>query len=168
MKRKSLICFLITSVFLLAITACAPLSRQDTISQALGLDVSKGEEVSHYDTHSGNGDGTSCFVLRFSDKNVLEQIQESAQWNAFPMDEIVTALVYGISDDTSSIGPFLSDENGEPLVPDIQQGYYLLLDRQTVADQSETTDILQRASFNFTLALYDTQTDTLYYCELDT
>ena len=94
----------------------------------------------------------------------MEQIKASAQWGDFPLDGIVKALVYGISDETSSIGPFLNDGNGNPLVPEILNGYYLLIDRHT----DKETDILSRRSFNFTLGLYDADTDTLYYCKLDT
>ena len=28
------------------------------------------------------------------------------------------------------IGPFLTDDSGNPLVPEVQNGYYVLLDRQ--------------------------------------
>ena len=76
----------------------------------------------------------------------------------------IPPLVYGISEDTVSIGPFLTDADGTPLVPEIQTGYYRLLDRQ----HNKETPLLERFSFNFTLALYDTDTDRLYVCELDT
>ena len=41
------------------------------------------------------------------------------------MDETVQTIVYGISEDTYSIGPFLNDEEGNPIVPEMQNGYYL-------------------------------------------
>ena len=62
-------------------------------------------------------------------------------------------------------GPYLTGEEWDPLVPEIREGYYRLIDRHAQAGES---DILDRHSFNFTLALYDTETDTLYFCELDT
>ncbi len=151
-------------VFAFLLTACGANSTRNAVSEALGLDVSGGKEVSDYDTHSGNGDGASCVAIRFDDAAVLEEIKKNAQWKSFPLDETVQALVYGVSDETSSIGPFLNDGAGNPLVPEIQNGCYLLIDRH--ADQG--TDILERNSFNFSLGLYDADTNTLYFCRLDT
>ena len=53
---------------------------------------------------------------------------------------------------------------GNPLVREIQNGYYILIDRQ----EDQETDILDRPSFNVTVGLYDTDTNTLYCCTLDT
>lgn len=152
-------------IFAFLLTACGPQETQNIISNDLGIDVSSGNEISNSDTHGGfHGDGTTYIALSFSDNNVLDQIKASAQWEYFPLDRTVKTLIYGISDETSGIGPFLNDGNGNPLVPEIRNGYYLLIDRHT----GKGTDILNRGSFNFTLGLYDTDTDTLYYCKLDT
>ncbi|MCD8363784.1 MAG: hypothetical protein LUC98_12655 [Lachnospiraceae bacterium] len=163
----------VVSVFLillipLVFNGCGAKSTQDTVSEALDLDVSGGREASNYDTHSGNGDGASCIVLNFEDDTVLEEIQSKAEWKAFPFDETVLILVYGIEDEKSKMGPYLTDENGNPLVPEIQNGYYLLIDRQAEEGKATEEDILHRNSFNFTLGLYDTDTNTLYFCQLDT
>ena len=131
----------------------------------MGLDISNGEEISNYNTHGGfHGDGTTCIAYRFDDDTILEEIRISSEWSEFPLDDTVQALVYGLSDGTTQIGPFLNDNKGHPIVPEIQNGYYLLIDRQNEAG----TDILDRFSFNFTLGLYDTDTNILYFCELDT
>ena len=154
----------LTMVLLVALTACKSESARDAVSEALGIDASSGSELSAYDTHSGNGDGASCVALRFSDDTVLEEIKDGTEWESFPLDETVQTLVYGTETGTTKAGPFLSDGDGNPLVPEIQNGYYRLIDRH-----SDTgTNILERHSFNFTVALYDTNTNTLYFCELDT
>lgn len=149
---------LVLTAALLALSACGTGDPGNEISRVLDIDLTGGKEVSSFDTHGGfHGDGTSCVVIRFEDDTVLEEIGSRADWKAFPLDETVRTLVYRVSD-------LLHDENGDPLVPEIQNGYYLLIDRH--GDKSQ--DILNRASFNFTLALYDADTDTLYYCKLDT
>lgn len=156
---------LIILVVLFALTACGSKSVQDTVSAELGIDASGGKELSTADTHGGfHGDGVSSVALSFSDVSVLEEIKRNADWKSFPMDDTVQTLVYGMNDETSSIGPFISDENGNPLVPEIRNGYYILIDRQEEKD----TDILDRSSFNVTVGLYDTDTNTLYCCVLDT
>ena len=160
--------FYATSVivaFTLFLTACSSEHQQNQIEKELNIDVSNGREISQSDDHGGfHNDGTSCIVYRFSDDSVLNQIRKDNSWKAFPMDETVTALVYGTTDESSSVGPYLKDDGGNTLVPEIQNGYYVLIDRQ----MNEEEDVLHRASFNFTIGIYDTDTDTLYFCRYDT
>ena len=102
----------------------------------------------------------------------MEQIQASDAWHPLPVDQTTQVLVYGLSGETGEnswqIGPYLTDDNGNPLVPEVQNGYYVLLDRQAEDGKAPGSDILDRGSFNFTFGLYDTDTDTLYCCKLDT
>lgn len=95
--------------FLFAFSACGSKSVQETVSAELGIDASGGKEISATDTHGGfHGDGVSSVALSFSDLSVLDEIKGNAEWKAFPLDDTVQALVYGVNDETSSIGPFLS------------------------------------------------------------
>lgn len=158
----------IVLVFVFSLAACGSQEPQEIVSEALGVDASTGSTMSSMDTHSGNGDGTSFVVLHFDGDEMIKQIKADAAWQPFPLDETVQTLVYGVSDATSSIGPFLTDEDGKALVPEIANGYYRLIDRQVEEDQATGADTLNRASFNFTVGLYDTDTNTLYCCELDT
>lgn len=158
----------IVLVFVFSLAACGSKEPQEMVSEALGVDASTGSTMSSMDTHSGNGDGISCVVLHFDGNEMIKQIEADAAWQPFPLDETVQTLVYGVSDAESSIGPFLTDEDGETLVPEIKNGYYRLIDRQVEQDAATGADILNRASFNFTVGLYDTDTNTLYCCELDT
>ena len=158
----------IVLVFVFSLAACGSQDPQEIVSEALGVDASTGSTMSSMDTHSGNGDGTSFVVLHFDGDEMIKQIKADAAWLPFPLDETVQTLVYGVSYATSSIGPFLTYEDGKALVPEIANGYYRLIDRQVEEDQATGADILNRASFNFTVGLYDTDTNTLYCCELDT
>ena len=171
--KKSYSIIIIFAVFCFFLTACSSAKPQNSISNELGIDVSGGEEISNYDDHGGShGDGATCIALQFSDDSVLKQISQNDSWQEFPLDETTTALVYGVTNETdgwvSVNGSYLTDGSGDPLVPEIQNGYYLLIDRQADSGNAAGADILHRSSFNFTLALYDTDTDTLYFCKLDT
>ena len=158
----------IVLVFVFSLAACGSQDLQEIVSEALGVDASSGSAMSSMDTHGGNGDGTSFIVLHYDGDEMIKQIKADTAWQPFPLDETVKTLVYGVSDATSSIGPFLTDEDGKALVPEIENGYYRLIDRQVEEDKTTGADILNRASFNFTVGLYDTDTNTLYCCELDT
>lgn len=100
------------------LTACTSKNHTKEISRALSVDVSSGKEVRYRDSHGGfHGDGTTYIVLAFSDGTVLEQIKDNAAWTALPLHETAQALVYGVQDETSQIGPYLKEENGNALFP---------------------------------------------------
>ena len=48
----------------------------------------------------------------------------------------------------------------------IANGFYRLIDRHS--DAGDGQNLLERASLNVTLAVYDADSDTLYFCEMDT
>lgn len=133
------------------------------IGSELGLDLSDSTVISKVEDHGFFGDGTTYDVLTFEDDSVLQQIQNDSDWKPLPMDETTTALVYGLEDDFYQKGPYLNDNNGNPLFPEVENGYYLLIDRQ-----NDAQDILDRHSFNFTVAVFDSDENTLHYGKLDT
>ena len=48
-------------------------------------------------------------------------------------------------------------------------GWYYFYDRHTESlNRNDPSDILERSSFNFDIAIYDADTDTLYYISIDT
>ena len=173
MKKQTAFCAAAALSLLLA--ACGSQTPQEEVSQALGLDVSGGQVVSASDDHGGfHGDGTTFVELQFADDAVLEQIEEGGDWEALPLDRTARALVYGGREEVGTeetgitvyqTGPYVTDDDNDPLIPEIRAGFYRLIDRHAQAGE---TDLLSRASLNFTLALYDTDTDTLYFCEMDT
>ena len=57
-------------------------------------------------------------------------------------------------------------QGSDPLLPGIANGFYRLIDRHS--DAGDGQNLLERASLNVTLAVYDADSDTLYFCEMDT
>lgn len=147
-----------------------PLQKQ--ILEEIGVDVTHAEILSEMDTHGGmHGDGVSCVVLQV-DEPVRDAIKAEG-WNPMPLDQTTEILLYGVTKETPdgpcTYGPYLSGEDHQPLVPQIQDGYYLLLDRHSAAKpDQDPAEILQRGSQNLTVALYDDATGILYVCKLDT
>ena len=145
-------------------------SEAAEVSRVLSINASGASVLASYDTHGGfHGDGTACTILRFPDSALDKTLSRSPLWHPLPLDQNLTVFAYGLSSETFSAGPYLTDESGAPLLPQIKNGYYYFKDRHTdsTAPQS-TAALLARASINATLAVYDADTRTLYYCDLDT
>lgn len=151
---------------LLLLTGCAGQNVRSQVSRELDIDVSGGTVVSSYDTHGWFGDGTLCCAIQFEDGSVLEEIKKSGDWRS-PLDDTARELLYGVTwkqnGETFGRGPYLTDEGGEPLVPEIENGWYRLIDRRT-GPAKEFDGLV----FNLTLGVYDVDTNTLYFCKLDT
>ena len=140
------------------------------ISKTIGVDVSAGEVISESDSHGGfHGDGDTVVVIQFADTSFSDQIKENELWNAMPLTENLTALVYGIRKEDGSVGPMIQSGDGTPAIPEVDNGYYYFRDRHSQStDPADDSGVLGRASYNFTIAIYDTDSKILYYMELDT
>lgn len=165
--------FIIIAALVFCFSGCAGTGLKDDIARPLGIDISSAEVISEEDDHGGfHGDGTAFISLDCSGTDIADQINADGNWASFPLDDTVRALVYGVEmqdgDSEIQMGPYLTDEGGNPLIPEVENGYYLLIDRQAEEGKATGADILHRASFNFTLGIYDSDADILYYFELDT
>lgn len=143
------------------------------LSGTLGIDLSDAVLLNEEDTHGGfHGDGQSCLALRLTatqGEAIALAVSEDPCWHPLPLSETAQALLYGISRDSSTIGPYLHDDSHKPLLPQIENGSYFFRDRHSqAADPADDASVLGRASLNFTIAVYDADTNTLYYLELDT
>jgi len=160
-------------VLLLIMTGCRAEKTNNVlseISKTIGVDVSAGEVMSESDTHGGfHGDGDTVVVIQFADTSFSDQIKDNEEWNAMPLTENLITLVYGIHTETSSIGPMIHSGDNVPVVPEIENGYYYFRDRHSQStDPKDDTNVLNRASYNFTIAIFDVDANILYYLELDT
>ena len=172
-KQKRWNIILLTSLVLLVMTGCSAEkenSISSEISKTIGVDVSAGEVISKSDSHGGfHGDGSMVIEIQLKDTSILDQIKDNGDWNALPLTENLTALVYGIQTEDSSVGPMIHSGDGAPVIPEVENGYYYFLDRHSQStDPKDDSGVLGRASYNFTIAIYDADRQTLYYMELDT
>ena len=112
------------------------------ISEALGVDVTEGNVVESEDSHGGfHGDGMTFVVLHFDEGGLADQLEGLAGWHPLPLSENTEALAYGRDTEDGRRGPYLCDDDG---------------------------DVFERSSYNFTMAIYDIDTDRMYYVEFDT
>lgn len=142
------------------------------VSQSLQVALAQGTMIENVDTHGGfHGDGQSLAVWKFDDNSMLEQIQADPDWKEMPLTDNLEALLYGVVYDNgmsiTEIGPCV--DFSEEQLPRIQNGYYYFVDRQAEPEvQHSDVQIMERPSLNFSIALYDIDTNTLYYIEVDT
>lgn len=151
------------SAILLGIFLLAGCTGTSSLSRKLGVDVSAGERRNEYDSHGGfHGDGISYLEMSFGaepGKRLEEEIRSSDLWRELPLSENLDQLA----------------ENAMPQEGDYEspavakRGYYCFIDRHSESiDAQDDTDVMGRSSCNYTLAVYDTEKNMLYYVALDT
>lgn len=163
MKKSRLCLGLILALLILA--GCGSKSSQKIVTEALGIDASGGKEVIHTDDHGGfHGDGISYIVLEDEEGAILEAILRDNRWKITPLDVVSEVLAYGKTMPDGSQWEPVFMEDRQPLIPKIEKGYYLLIDRH----HNKTEDILSRYSYNLTFSIYDLESQKLYFVALDT
>ena len=112
------------------------------------------------DTHGGfHGDGEALVKVYFSDKQAekfIRKIDKNIHWDKLPMKDILqTCINNNITDEIS--------------VPIIENGYWFFLDRHSKAtDKYNYNDMFDRASSNYSIAIFDIDSNVLYIYSLDT
>lgn len=122
--------------------------------------------VEEQDTHGGFlGDGSYYLILDCSN-NTEAALEIVDSWNSLPLSENLGLIMFGGEKSGVSYGYNLSEEAH---IPEIENGYYCFRDRHSEAkDSSNDSELFSRASFNFSLAMYDSDTNIFYYFEFDT
>lgn len=157
MLNKIKLIILILSISI--ITAC---SSENNISKTLNIDISSGTISHTQDSHGGfHNDGLLFTKITFADdiKSLKKEIENSSLWIEMPIPTDLSQFI---------INNF-TDENGNSLFPSVENGYFFFKDRHS--DNKNFNDIsavLNRQSFNFTIAIFDEDTKTIYYAEFDT
>ena len=133
-----------------------------TVSDLIGIDITDSYIVQATDTHGGfHGDGETAvkFVLRNAAAANLEQMTANkAGWHDLPMPDEVQKLCN-----------LFIDDKGNPLISSVPEGLYYFYDRHDQSTEPyDYRDVHGRASYNFTLIIYNKRAQMLYYLELDT
>ena len=161
---KKILTFITVLIMMLTLVACSITDNGNieinNLSEVLNIEISQESIVEKKDTENG------FMSMKITDTKTVEEIK--SEWKELPLTENLTALVYGLEDETSSIGPYIS-EDGEALFPKVENGYYYFYDRHSESkDHFDDTNVLSRHSFNFVIAIFDTDTNRLYYSKFDT
>lgn len=170
-KRVAIVGLILALAF--QVSACSSVDFTEDVTEKIGLDVSAGKEVTVSDTHGGfHGDGTTYGVLEFSDDKLEKKIKDDENWRKLPLDEGAETLAHGTKRETGgtveSSGPYMTDDEGNALMPKVENGYYFLLNKENNKISITCEEIKNASSLNVILAIYDTDKRMLYFCELDT
>lgn len=159
MKKKILLlCLLLITV--LAIVGC---SGEDTWFGFRSKDFTV---IQTEDTHGGfQGEGMTGVILDCSE-NREKALELVADWKELPLSENLSLMFYGGERD----GVYYAyDFAAQANMPKVEHGFYCFQDRHSKStDSGSDAEILDRGSYNFSMAVYDSDTDRLYYFELDT
>ena len=170
---KKAFIFLIAIFLLCNLVSCSgTATNQEIISNELGIDIASGNIETYTDTHGGfHGDGETYSKITFSDDSFYNEIKNNTDWSPFPLTPNLTVVVYGGTDPNGdSWESFIKDKNDNTLIPEITNGYYFFIDRHSDFKNNKKDDskIFDRHSMNFTLAIYDITSKTLYFYAIDT
>lgn len=171
MKRKLVV--LLTALLLPLTAACGVLltgcdagSPQKEISNALNVDCRAATVLEYSDTHGGfHGDGMTYAALQFPDASFGDALADNELWRSLPLSDTVHTFLYGGEGRSTAV----IDENGKPRFPEVEHGCWYFYDRHAEStDPQDDSQIFRRYSTNLTVAVYDADTKTLYYCKFDT
>ena len=153
----------IAIVICLVFSACNVMLSQET--NCFGFSKSD-FIVLEEDTHGGFlGDGSYYLILDCSE-NTSKAYEIIKYWKKLPLSDNLDLAMYGGKKNGVIYAYNFAEEAH---LPTVTNGVYKFVDRQAkTINKSDDTNLLNRYSFNFSLAVYNFDTDTLYYYELDT
>lgn len=143
-------------IFLAMLTACGGGEPREgwelrQMGRALGLDLSAGTLVRYEDSHGGFlGDGLTVAEVEIG--SLAGRLGGLPGWRPLPLSENGAEALELVG------GP-----------EGVKEGFYYLYDRHSQSqDPFDDSELHQRFSWNFTLAVYDGKNERLYYYEFDT
>lgn len=117
-------------------------------------------KIEEKDTHGGfHGDGEALIKVYFSYKQAekfIRKIDKNIHWNKLPMKDILQTCINNNTTDEISVAI-------------IENGYWFFLDRHSKAtNKYNYYDMFDRASSNYSIAIFDIDSNVLYIYSLDT
>ena len=138
----------------------------DITTQYFGFTKKDFSVIEELDTHGGfQGEGSHYLILDCSD-NKQKALEIIKNWNKLPLSENLNLVMYDGEKDGVICGYELAKEAH---IPKIENGYYIFDNSQLKGkDNGDDSELFNRYSFNFEIAIYDCDTDRMYYFEFDT
>lgn len=147
-----------------------PFQKEDKkiTSQQLNVNLDKGKYLKRKNKYGGflNGDGYYFSIMQFKDEDdISDDLKNNPEWNELPMPSELK-LSLGMEVDGKKLDLEYREEDGV-IIPDVQNGFYFFRNRQNEANPKDINAV-SRMPWNYTAAVYDSDTHTLYFFEIDT
>jgi hypothetical protein len=166
LKRYKYLLFLMIA-FLLS-SGCHLFSINGRITKSLGIDIPQDLEIPYEDTHGALGDGDTFAVVDFNEdtaEDFLISISENTDWYPLPLSENLSIMLYGGEKEGVNYSYSYAEEFN---IPAALNGYWFFNNRHAKRiSPKDDSNLLELSSANFTLAIFDVDTSTLYYWEYD-
>lgn len=97
-------------------------------------------------------------------------VKQMSNWNRLPLSNILTTALYGGYEDENTYRAGILEDNEDYSIPVISNGYYYFVDKQNKESEKHSDKYLlndERYSFNYYIAIYDIDTNKLYYIEME-
>lgn len=159
---KKVFAFFFALTLLIALSSCAIAPQPDDYFGFSKQDFTVVEEEDSHNDFLGDG---SYYLILDCSNNIDTALKNIDHWNQLPLSENLNLIMYGGNRDGIAYRYNLSEKAHLPV---IENGYYCFLDRHSKAIDSSDDSGLFRGSFNFSLAVYDSDTNRFYYFEFDT
>lgn len=135
-----------------------PATKIKKLSEMSGVNLHECKIIYSNDTHGGfHGDGEYFAKL---DCSSLKDYSTILKWNKLPLNEDIKKEILVESCSTEKCTNVLERYN----IPNIKNGYYYFIDRNSTYDNKLNIKIY----YNYSLFLYDEDNKNIYYYELDT
>ncbi|MBQ4602700.1 MAG: hypothetical protein IJB24_07555 [Clostridia bacterium] len=166
---KTLLKYITVILLLLSITSCSNQYREEkfkqnhliSVSESIGIDITECSIGQYIEEHGSFGDGVTFVKALITDEESIETICNF--WNPLPLSDSLSEFAYGTKERTSF------SWEGKQLFCPVENGYYYFYDNHNEStDPYDDTDVLNRYSVNFEMAIFDLDTNILYYCKYDT
>ncbi len=127
--------------------------RQE-ISDQLLISLPEAEVLYEKDTHEFR-DGVTAVSMKLRG-SLLPEVERAAHWRKLPLHENINT-------------DWFEDEEGNPLVARVKNGYYLFIDRyRETGDRFDPSGSPRLETLNYTVAIWDQDEGVLYYFAVDT
>ena len=149
-------------LLIIILTGCSNSEISD-LSNKLEIDNLNCQIEESIDTHGGFlGDGDYFAKLNCKD---YQDTEITINWKELPLStELQNVMDMKWCDEKDCLNVYERYH-----IPNITKGYYYFLDRHSESTNKKSAEnINNRASYNFTLGIYDSENKILYFYELDT
>ena len=157
---------LIITFFILLLSGCKPhFNTADYLKEKIGIDVSNCIILRDNDEHNIFGLGETIIELncKYDKENIEKQIKD---FNKLPLSQNLQYIMYQEETEDENEELYHLAKNNK--IPEIKEGYYYFINRYNKRElKYDDQDIFDDLTLKFTLVLYDSKTNILYYYEYD-